>query len=170
MVQINAVPLCFSRLDATVMSNHSTLQPLNPDKASDRPIGTNPYRVSKWPMRTCPIAWLSGVQVAKGKCGTIDNRTRGGPISHATLFRMPPPLKVEWQEGSGIHLSTIDQGELISTIRELHVRFRTPPPLTAKGRTARGLRNGTSAIDLGGWTLVVQIYSLLTLMHIRTPT
>jgi hypothetical protein len=40
----------------------------------------------------------------------------------------PPPLKAEWKGGSGIHLSTVDQGELISTIQEFHVRFQIPPP------------------------------------------
>ena len=58
---LNVVPICTSRLGTTVMSKRSTLQPLNPDRASDRPIGMNPYRVSKWPMRTGPVAWVSGV-------------------------------------------------------------------------------------------------------------
>jgi hypothetical protein len=73
----------------------------------------------------------------------VVDMTGGGPTSHATLFwnPPPPPLKAEWQGGSGIHLSVVDQGELISTVRELHVRFRTPPPPPIKGRMARGLRN-----------------------------
>jgi hypothetical protein len=80
----------------------------------------------------------------------------------------PPPLKVEWQGGSRIHLSVVDHDELISTIREFHVQFRTPPP-PIKGRMARGLQNESSAVDLGGWTLAIQICSLLTLMRIRSP-
>jgi hypothetical protein len=131
---------CISCLDATVMSNRSTLQPPNPDRASDRPIGTNPSRVRNWPigtnpnrareqpMRTGPVAQLSGVQVTEGKCDMVVNRKGGGPISHATLFWTPPPLKAKWQGGSGIHLSIVDHGELISTVRELHLRFRSPPP------------------------------------------
>jgi hypothetical protein len=111
-----------SCLGAIVMSNRLTLQPPNPDRASDRSIGTNPYRVSKWPMRTGPVAWVSGVQVAEGNCDTVVNKTGGGPISHATLFQTPPPsLKAEWPGGSGIHLSTVDHGELISIVRELHI-------------------------------------------------
>jgi hypothetical protein len=81
----------------------------------------------------------------------------------------PPPLKAEWQGGSGIRLSTVDQGELIPTIQELRVRFWTPPP-HLKGKMAGGLWNEASAVDLGRWTLVVQIYSLLTLMRMRAPT
>jgi hypothetical protein len=42
-------------LGATVMSNRSALQPSNPDRAREQP------------MRTGPIARLSGVQVAEGK-------------------------------------------------------------------------------------------------------
>jgi hypothetical protein len=163
------------------MSNRLTLQPPNPDRASDRPMGTNPYRVSKWPigtnpnrgreqpMRTGPVARLSGIQVAERETrhGSRHDR-RGAPLHmpHYSRPPPPPPLKAEWQGGSGIHLSVVDPGELISTIRELHVQFRTPPP-TAKGRTVRGLRNGTSVVDLGGWTLAVQICSPLILKHIH---
>jgi hypothetical protein len=100
---INAVPICISRLGATVMSNRSTLQPPNPDRASDRPMGTNPYRVSKWPigtnpnrgreqpMRTGPVARLSGIQVAERETRHGSRHDRRGPTSHATLFRTPPP-------------------------------------------------------------------------------
>jgi hypothetical protein len=166
------VPLCISRLGATVMSNRSTLQPSNPDRASEWPMGTNPNRAREQPMRTGPVARLSGVQVAEGEMRHGSRQDRRGPhFTHHTIPDPPPPppqLTAEWQGGSGIHLSTVDQGELISTVRELHVRFRTPP-LTAKGRTTRGLRNEASAVDLGGWTLAVQICSLLTLMRIHAP-
>jgi hypothetical protein len=61
------VPLCISCLGATVMSNRSTLQPSNPDRASEWPMGTNPNRAREQPMRTGPVARLSGVQVAEGE-------------------------------------------------------------------------------------------------------
>jgi hypothetical protein len=94
--------------------------------------------------------------------------TGGGPTSHATLFQTPPPpLKAEWQGGSGIHLSAIDHDELISIVRELCVQFRTPPPI--KSRMAGGLRNASSAVDMCRWTLAIQIFSLLTLMRIHAP-
>jgi hypothetical protein len=98
---LNAVPICISRLGATVMSKRSTLQPPNPDRASDRPMGTNPYRVSKWPIgtnlnrgreppvRTGPVARLSGIQVAKGKLDTVVDMTGGGP--HFTRHTIPDP-------------------------------------------------------------------------------
>jgi hypothetical protein len=81
---------------------------------------------------------------------------------------LDPPLKVKWQGGSGIYLSTVNQGELILTVQELRVQFQTPPP-PLKGRMAGGLQNEASVVDLGGWTMAVQIYSLLTLMCIRSP-
>jgi hypothetical protein len=178
---LNAMPICISRLSATLMSNHSTLQPSNPDRASDRPMGSNPYRVSKWPigtnpnrtreqpMRNGPVARLSGIQVEERETRHGSRHDRRGPTSHATLFRTPPPpLKAEWQGGSGICLSVVDHDELISTVQELRVQFRTPPPI--KGRMARGLQNESSAVDLSGWTLAIQICSLLTFMRIRTPT
>jgi hypothetical protein len=172
---LNAVPICISRLGATVMSNRSTLQPSNPDRASDRPMGTNPYRVSKWPIgtnlnrgreppvRTGPVARLSGIQVEKRETRHGSRHDRRGAPLHTPHYSgpPPPPLKAEWQGGSGIHLSVVDHDELISTVRELRVQFRTPPPI--KGRMARGLRNESSAVDLGGWTLAIQICSLLTL-------
>jgi hypothetical protein len=58
---------CILCLDATVMLNRSALQPLNPDRASDRPIGINPYRVNHWPIGTGPVTQLSGIQVAEGE-------------------------------------------------------------------------------------------------------
>jgi hypothetical protein len=100
----------------------------------------------------------------------VVDMTGGVPTSHATLFQTPPPpLKAEWQGGSRIHLSTVDHDELISTVRELCVQFRNPPPPPIKGKMARGLRNASSAIDLGRWTLAIQIFLLLTLMRIRAP-
>jgi hypothetical protein len=155
------------------MSNRSTLQPSNPDRASDRPIGTNrvrtnPNRGREQPMRTGPVARLSGIQVAERETRHGSRHDRRGPhFTRHTIPDPPPPLKAEWQGGSGIHLSVVDHDELISTVRELRVQFRTPPPI--KGRMARGLRNASSAVDLGGWTLAIQICSLLTLMHIRAP-
>jgi hypothetical protein len=79
----------------------------------------------------------------------------------------PPPLKAEWKGGSEIHLSTVDHDGLILIVRELRIQFRTPP---IKGRMARGLQNASSAVDLGGWTLSIQICLLHTLMHIHAPT
>jgi hypothetical protein len=116
------------------MSSRLTWQPPNPDRASDRPMGTNPNRAREQPMRNGPVARLGGIHVAERdtRHGSRHDR-RGGPTSHATLFRTPPP-----------------------------------PPI--KGRMARGLRNASSAVDLGKWTLAIQICSLLTLMCIRAPT
>jgi hypothetical protein len=136
------VPIWISCLGATVLSKRSTLQPPNPDRASDRPMRLNPYRFSNWPigtnlnrsreppMRTSPVARLGVIQVARGKRDTVVVMTGRGPTSHATLFRdpPPPPLKAEWQGGSGIRLSVVDHDDLISTVRELRVQFRTPPP------------------------------------------
>jgi hypothetical protein len=128
IVKIIAVPLCISCLGATGVSNHSTLQSSNLDRASDWPIEMNPYRVSKQPMRTGPIAWLSGIQVVEGEMRHGSRQDRRGVPLKTPHYSRPPPLKVEWQGGSRIHLSIVDQGELISTIRELHVQFWTPPP------------------------------------------
>jgi hypothetical protein len=133
-------PLGISRLGATGMSNHSTLQPSNPDRASEWPMGTDPNRAREPPMRTGPVARLSGVQVAERECDTVVNMTGGGPTSHTTLFRTPPPppIKGRMARGSRIQLSTVDQGEIISTVRELHVQFRTPPPPAINDRTQGG--------------------------------
>jgi hypothetical protein len=125
-------------------------------------------------IRNGPVARLSGVQVARGETRHGGRRDRRRVPLHTPHHSgpppPPPPLKAEWQGGSGIRLNVVDQGELILTVPELHVRFRTPPPpLTAKGRTTRGLWNEASAVDLGGWTLVVQICSPLTLRRIRAP-
>jgi hypothetical protein len=58
---------------------------------------------------------------------------RGPHFTRHTILDPPPPLKAEWQGGSGIPLSAIDRDELISTVQELHVQFRTPPlPLKAE--------------------------------------
>jgi hypothetical protein len=133
IVQIIMVPLCISHLSTTGVLNHSTLQPSNPDRASIRPIRTNPNKAREQPVRTGPVAWLSGIQVAEGEVRHGSRQDRRGP--HFTGHTIPdppppppPPLKAEWQGRSGIHLSTIDQGELISTLQELHVQFRTPLP------------------------------------------
>jgi hypothetical protein len=99
IVQIITVPLCISPLSATEVLNRSTLQPPKPDRASIRPIGTNPNRAREQPMRTGPIAWLSVVHVAKGECDKVVNRIGEGPISHATLFRTPPPIKCQIARG-----------------------------------------------------------------------
>jgi hypothetical protein len=106
-----------SRLGAMVMSNRSALQPPNPDRAREQP------------MRTGPVGWLSGVQVAEGKVRHDSRQDRRGP--HFTPH------------------------------------YSGPPPI--KGRMARGLWNASSAVDLGRWTLAIQICLLLTLMHIRAP-
>jgi hypothetical protein len=65
-------------------------------------MGTNPYRVSKWPIGTNlnrgreppvgngPIAWLGGTQVAEREMQHGGRHDRRGPTSHATLFRTPP--------------------------------------------------------------------------------
>jgi hypothetical protein len=140
------VPICISHLSATIMSNRSTLQPSNPDKASDRPMGMNPYRVSKWPIgtnlnrgreplvRISPIMWLSGIQVEKRETRHGSRHDRRGAPLHPPHYsgNPPPPLKEEWQGGSRIHFRAIDHDELISTIRELRVQFQTPPPLKAE--------------------------------------
>jgi hypothetical protein len=145
-----------SRLGATVMSNHLTLQPPNPDRAREQT------------MRTGPIARLSGVQVAEGKVRHDSRQDRRRPhfMPH---YSGPPhsPLKAEWQGGSRIHLSVVDHDGLILTVRELRIQFQTPPPI--KGRMERGIRNASLAIDLGGWILSIQICLLLTLMRIRAP-
>jgi hypothetical protein len=103
IVQIIAVPLCISCLGATGVSNRSTLQPPNPDRASDLPIGMNPNRAREQPMRTGPVARLSGVQVAEGEMrhGSRQDR-RGGPTSHATLFQTPPPPPIKGRMARGV--------------------------------------------------------------------
>jgi hypothetical protein len=67
----------------------------------------------------------------------------------------PPPLKAEWQGGSGIRLSTVDQGELIPTVQELRVRFRTPPPppppLKAEWQGGSGMKPQPSIWAGGLW-------------------
>jgi hypothetical protein len=143
-----------------------------------RPIGMNSHGVSEWPiginlnrgreqqMRNarCAVRWHTGGKRETRHGGRHD---REGPhFTRHTIPDPPHPLKAEWQGGSGISLSAIDHDDLISTVRELRVQFRTPlPPI--KGRIARGLQSGTLAIDLGGWTLTIQIYSLLILKHNR---
>jgi hypothetical protein len=142
-VQIIVVPLCISFLDATVMSNRSTLQPSNPGKASEWPMGTNPNKAREQPIKVGPVAWLSGVQVAEGEMRHDSRQDRRGPhFTHHTISDPPPPqLTTGQQGGSRIHLSTVDQGELISTVRELHVRFQTPPlPLKAEWKGGSGMK------------------------------
>jgi hypothetical protein len=131
---------CISRLGATVVSNRSTLQPPNPDRASDRPIGMNPNRAREQPMRTGPVARLSGVQVAEGEVRHGSRQDRRGPhfTRHTIPDPPPPPLKAEWQGGSGIHLSVVDHDELISTVRELRVQFGPPPPPPLKAEWQGG--------------------------------
>jgi hypothetical protein len=102
-----------SHLDTTVMSNHSALQPLNPDRAREHLMRIGD-RECRW---------------QRGKCDTIVDRRGGGPTSRHTIPDPPTlPLKAEWQGGSGIHLSAIDHDGLILTVPELHVQFRTTPP------------------------------------------
>jgi hypothetical protein len=91
----------------------------------------------------------------------------GPHFTRHTISDTPPPLRTEWKGGFGIHLSVVDHDELISTVRELRIQFWIPP--TAKGRTIRGLQNGTSIVDLDGWTLAVQICLPLILKHIHVP-
>jgi hypothetical protein len=139
------------------MLNHSTLQPLNPDRASEWPKETEPNRAREPPMRTGPVVRLSAVQVAERETRHGSQHERRGPhCTQHTIPDPPPPLKAEWQGGSRIQLSTIDQGEIILTIRELHVQFWTPPP-PINDRMERGSRNESLAVDLGGWTLAIQI-------------
>jgi hypothetical protein len=57
-------------------------------------------------MGKCPIAWLGGIQVAKRETRHGGRHDRKGPTSLArpTISdSAPPPLKVEWQGGSGMH-------------------------------------------------------------------
>jgi hypothetical protein len=83
------------------MSNRSTLQLSNPDKASDWPIGTNPNRVSEWPKGTGPVARLSGVQVAIGKHDMVGDVTGDGShFTHHTIpYPPPPPIKGRMARG-----------------------------------------------------------------------
>jgi hypothetical protein len=125
------VPICISRLGATVMSKRSTLPPSNPDKASDQPMGANPYRANKWPIgthpnrgrepptRIGPFVRLSGIHVAERETqnGSRHDRRGGGGALHTSHYsRPPPPLKEEWKGGFGIHLSVVDHDELILTV------------------------------------------------------
>jgi hypothetical protein len=61
------VPLYIPRLGATVMSNHSNLQLLNPDRANKWPMRTNPNRARERSMRIGHVTWLSGVQAVEGE-------------------------------------------------------------------------------------------------------
>jgi hypothetical protein len=93
------------------MSKWSTLQPPNPDRASDWPIGTNPYKVRKWPlgtnpnrgreqpMRTGPVALLSGLQVAEGKLRHGSRHDRRGPHFTRHTIPDPPPIKGRMERG-----------------------------------------------------------------------
>jgi hypothetical protein len=131
------VPICISRLDATVMSKRSTLQPPNPDRASDRPMGTNPYRVSKWPIgtnlnrgreppvRIGPIVRLSGIQVAKRETRHGSRHDKRGGALHMPHYSRPllgfPQWKVpiSCQQESRFHDSQFPKmGDL--TTRRLH--------------------------------------------------
>jgi hypothetical protein len=129
-----------------VMFKCSNLPTPNLERASDQPMEANPYRASKWPigthpnrgreppMRTSPFVRLSGIHVAERETrhGSRHDRRGGGHFTRHTIPD-PPPLKAEWQGGSGILLSTVDHDELISTIRELRIQFQTPPlPLKAE--------------------------------------
>jgi hypothetical protein len=99
-------PLNNSRLGATEMSNRSTLQPSNPDKASDWPIGTNPNRVSEWPIGTGPVARLSGVQVAIGKHDTVGDVTGDGShFTRHTIPDPPPPPPIKGRMARGVRNS-----------------------------------------------------------------
>jgi hypothetical protein len=108
---LNAVPICISLLGTTVLSNCSTLQLPNPDRASDRPMGTNPYRVSKWligtnlnkgrelPVRTGPVARLSGIQVAKRETRHGSRHDRRGAPLHKPHYSGPPPIRGKMARG-----------------------------------------------------------------------
>jgi hypothetical protein len=56
--------------------------------------------------------------------------TGGGPTSRATPFWTPPPppLKAEWKGGSGIRLSTVDQGDLNPDRSRVARPIPDPPP------------------------------------------
>jgi hypothetical protein len=136
-------PLGISRLGTTRMSNRSILLPLIPDRAREWPMGTEPHRARELPMRNGPVARLSGIQVAERETRHGSRHDRRGGALHTPHYSgtpPPPPLKAEWQGGFGIHLSVVDQGELISTVRELHVRFRTPPQLKAEWQGGSGIK------------------------------
>jgi hypothetical protein len=83
-----------------VMSSCSALQPSNPDGASNRPIGMNPYRVRNWPIGTGPVTQLSGIQVVEGEVRHGSRQDRRGPHFTCHTIPDPPPLKAEWQGGS----------------------------------------------------------------------
>jgi hypothetical protein len=94
------------------MSIHLTWQPPNPDKASDRPMGANPYRVRKWtigtnpnssreqPMRNGPVARLSGIQVAERETQHSSRHDRKGAAPlHMPHYSGPPPIKGRMERG-----------------------------------------------------------------------
>jgi hypothetical protein len=74
---------------------------------------------------------------------------------------------VKWRTdgrgGNGTEGDTTGRGPHINT-----TPFRTPPPPSVKSRNAGGLRNETSAIDLGGQILVVQNYLLIKMTRPST--
>jgi hypothetical protein len=69
---------------------------------------------------------------------------RSWPLGSCAPDSRPPPplcLKVERQGGSGISLSAVDLGALISAVEEVHPRFRTPPfRLKVERRGGSGIR------------------------------
>jgi hypothetical protein len=91
------------------------------------------------PRGTSPIARLGVIQVARGRRDTVVALTGGAPL-HTPHYSgpPPPPLKAEWQGGSGIRLSIVDHVDLISTVREFPTQFQTPPPSLLKAKQQGG--------------------------------
>jgi hypothetical protein len=115
-------------------------------------MGSNPYWFNKWANRN-KSQWEQRTANENkphrafrcNKGGERETRHGGRHDkegSHFTRLTIPdpPPLKVEWQGGSGIRLSVVDHVDLISTVRELRVQFRTPPlPLKAEQQGGSGM-------------------------------
>jgi hypothetical protein len=76
----------------------------------------------------CAVKWKHRWQ--RGKRDTVVDMTGGAPLHtpHYSGPPPPPPIKGRMERGVRIHLSVVDHDELISTVRELRVQFRTPPP------------------------------------------
>jgi hypothetical protein len=94
---------CISCLGATVMLNRLALQPPSLDRASDRPIGTNPYRVRNWPIGTGPVAQLSGIQVAERETRHGSRHDWRGPhFACHTIGPHPPPPPIKGRMARGV--------------------------------------------------------------------